>query len=311
MNHFLFHRVLKILREKDINRKALLVAVSGGVDSCVLLHLLVRMSSSLQLKLFVAHIHHGKAEKASLVQYRDQAGELVKALCSEYGIPFLFSKSKRKLVSERDMREFRRSCFQELLAETKAHWIALGHNSDDVLETRLINLIRGCGREGLKSMGFLQPPLLRPLAFSSRKDIQDYAQKNKLKWLEDPSNKDIAFFRNWLRTRWLPLLEKKRPQSLVSLSRSLSLIGDDSSFDLSLDAYVSKEGVKRDSLLELGPLKQREVLAWYMRGKGLSGYGLSHIQELQKHINRSQKTCTVRLLKRTWHITPRLVFVEE
>lgn len=291
--------------------KALLVAVSGGVDSCVLLHLLFRMSSSLRLKLFGVYIHHGESDKISLNQYRDQAGVFVKSLCSGYNIPFLFSKSKKTLVSEKDMREFRLSCFQEFLAETKAHWIALGHNSGDVLETRLINLIRGCGREGLKSMGFAEPPLLRPLAFSSREDIKDYAQKNKLKWLEDPSNKDTIFLRNWLRIRWLPLLEEKRPHSLATLSRSLSLIGEDSSFGFSFDTYISKEGVKRDSLLELGPFRQREVLAWYMRKKSLSGYGLSHIQELQKHINRSQKTCTLRLLKRTWHITPGLVFVEE
>ena len=311
MNHFLFHRVLKTLRERDIVGETLLVALSGGLDSSVLLHLLSRMSLPLQLKLFGVYVHHGKADNSSVEHYRDQAGEFVKSLCSECNIPFLFSKSERKLSSEKDMREFRHSRLRALQMEKKARWIALGHNSDDALETRLINLVRGCGLEGLKSMDCVQSPLLRPLSFSSREDIRDYAQKNKLKWLEDPSNKDPSFFRNWLRREWLPLLKKKRPQALSSLSRSLSLIGEEASGDPALDSFISEKGIKRKSLLELGPLNQRRVLAQYMRRKGLSSYGLSHVKELQKHINRSQKTSTLGLLKKTWHITPEFIFIKD
>ena len=207
------------------------------------------------------------------------------------------------------MREFRHSSLKSFLHKQKAHWIALAHNSNDVLETRLIHLIRGCGEEGLKSMTCLQPPLLRPLVFSSREEIKDYAEKNKLQWLEDPSNKDTLFFRNWLRKEWLPLLEKKRPQSLVSLSRSLSLIAE-AEKDSPLDVFISKKGIKRKSLLELGPVNQKRVLAYYMRKKHLSDYSLSHIEELQKHISRSQKSFTMRLLKRTWQITPEFIFVK-
>ena len=138
-------------------------------------------------------------------------------------------------------------------------------------------------------MNCLQPPLLRPLVFSSREEIKDYAEKNKLKWLEDPSNKNTLFFRNWLRKEWLPLLEKKRPQSLVSLSRSLSLIAEVER-DFPLNDFISEKGIKRKSLLELGPVNQKQVLAYYMREKQLAGYSLSHIEELQKYISRPQKS---------------------
>ena len=310
MSHPLFHKILKVLKERDIERQTLLVAVSGGVDSVTLLHLLLKMSRQLSLKLFGVYIHHGPSDKLSLSQYRDKTEAFVKNLCSENNIPFLYSKSEKTLPSENDMRDFRHSLLKSFLHKKKAHWIGLAHNSNDVLETRLIHLIRGCGEEGLKSMNCVQPPILRPLIFSSREEIKDYAEKNKLKWLEDPSNKDTSFFRNWLRLKWLPLLEQKRPQSLVSLSRSLSLIAE-AERDSSMDVFISEKGIKRKSLLELGPVNQKRVLAYYMRKKHLSGYSLSHVEELKKHISRSQKSFTVRLLKRTWHITQEFVFVED
>ena len=310
MSHPLFHKVLKVLKERDIERQTLIVAVSGGVDSVTLLHLLSKMFRPLHLKLFGVYIHHGPTDKPSLNQYRDKAEIFVKNFCSENDVHFLYSQSKKKLSGENDMREFRHACLKSFLEKEKAHWIALAHNSNDVLETRMIHLIRGCGSEGLKSMNCVQPPLLRPLVFSSREEITDYAKKNKLKWLEDPSNKDTLFFRNWLRKKWLPLLEKKRPQSLTNLSRSLSLIAETEK-DSPLDAFISNKGIKRKNLLELGPVNQKRVLAYYMRIKNLSGYSLSHIEELQKHIHRSQKSFTVRLLKRIWHITPEWIFVKD
>lgn len=312
MNHPLYHKVLKFLREGDIQRQKLLIGLSGGRDSVTLFHLLSEMSRPLQLHLLAAYVHHGPANSPKAAAYRTQAAAFVKNLCSKKSVPFYLAKSDKTLSNEKQMRDFRHSALRFLRLKHKAHWIVLGHNSEDVLETRLIHLIRGSSEAGLKGMGFNRPPLLRPLVLSSREDIADYSEKHKLKYLDDPSNQETTPLRNWLRHTWLPLLEEKRPKALATLSRSLSLIAETAVLpDNEFKDYVSQKGINRQRLLELGPLHQARLFAFYMRTKGFLAYSLSHVQELQKHNQRREKIFKLRLLKRTWHFSPEWIFLDE
>jgi len=243
----LFHQTLKIFKELGIQNKKMLVGVSGGMDSMVLMSLLQELSSVCQLELFICYIHHGLTQHKKTKNYREKAYKLISQTCEKNTLVFLSSKSKKSLKSEEDFRNFRHSEFQKFLKQKQADWIVLAHNQNDLLETRLINLIRGTGLQGLNSMKFYQAPYLRPLLNISREEIKKYAKACKLSFLEDPSNKDNFYLRNWIRKKWLKDLEKKRAGSIKSLSKSLELLSQENHF-FKKSQFIFPEEIKITSL---------------------------------------------------------------
>ena len=312
MAHALFHKTLKFLKHHNIRNQKIIVGVSGGLDSMVLLDVLSELSAPQQLSLLAVYVHHGPVSDRKMKSYRDQAEKFLKNVCSSQSIPFVSPpQPKKTLKTEEEFRNFRQTCFRDLLVKEQAHWIALGHHSDDVLETRLLHLIRGCGERGL-SFPSAVSPWLRPFVSVSREELADYAKNRQIKWLEDPSNRQEKFFRNWLRQNWLPALEQQRPGSQDTLARSLSRIAEAlENIEDSFSSLITEKGVNRSALLELSFPRQRAVLAFYMRKKEIKDYGLSHIEELLKHLDRHHKNFTLRLLKKNWQITRDFVFVED
>lgn len=312
MAHALFHKTLKFLKNHNIRNQKIIVGVSGGLDSMVLLDVLSELSASQQLSLLAVYVHHGLTSDQEMKSYRDQAEKFLKNACSSRSISLVSPPlPKKTLETEEEFRDFRQSCFRDLLVKERAHWVALGHHSDDVLETRLLHLIRGCGKGGLVFPSAVSP-WLRPFVSVSREELADYAENRQIRWLEDPSNLQEKFFRNWLRKSWLPALEKQRPGSRNTLARSLSRIAEAlEETEDSLTSFITTKGIKRSALLELSFPRQRAVLAFYMRKKEIKNYGLSHIEELLKHLDRNHKNFTLRLLKKNWRITRDFVSVED
>ena len=308
----LFHKTLKFLHEHNVRNQKMIVGVSGGLDSLALLGVLSELSTPCRLSLVAMYVHHGSSPDPKIKSYRDQAQRLLKNICSSWSIPFVSSvPSKKNLRTEEEFRDFRRACLTDLLKKEQAHWIALAHNNEDVLETRLLQLIRGCGERGL-SFPPVNPPWLRPFVFIPREELMAYAKGRSIQWLEDPSNRQEQFFRNWLRKNWLPALEKQRPGSQGALARSLSHIAE--ALENAEDSFaplITPKGIKRNALLELAPSRQRGALAFYMRQQKLKDYGLSHIEELLKHLDRTQKSFTLRLLGKNWRITRDYIFIEK
>ena len=295
-----FNQSLKLFQDHHIKNQTLLTAVSGGLDSMVLMDLLKELSFTLKLKIHVIHIHHGFSEDKQVREYRDKAQRLVSKVCTAKGLPFLNVKNtKTQLKSEEEFRSFRHNSFKNHLKKQKADWIVLAHNQNDLLETRLIHLIRGCGSIGIKSMKACSDSYLRPLLAFSRQEIQKYAVAEGLQFLEDPSNKDNSFLRNWIRNQWLKDLEKKRPGALKALSRSLSALSLDDTKDPAL-SIIDSQKIKRKGFMELSHKDQKRALAFYMSQLKIPNYGQSHIEELLKHSQRKQKNFNVQLLKRVW-----------
>ena len=304
MKQKFFNKTLAFFKDHKIQNKKIILAVSGGLDSVVLLDLLKRLSFPCKLELYPVYIHHGSSDKKTIQHYRDKAKKFVSHVSQSYDFEFLCpDPPKIILKSEEDFRNFRRSHFEKILKQKQAYAIALAHNTDDLLETRLIQLIRGCGSGGLKSMQIWESPYLRPLLIFSRQEIKNYALQNKLKWLEDPSNKNNHYLRNWIRNKWLADLENKRSGSVKSLARSLESLSLSQSEDLCFLA-VSPQGVKRKLLMEMPLKEQKRVLAFYMRKLELSSYGQSHIEEILKQAERIEKKFFIKLLKKTWIFTP-------
>ena len=296
----LFHQVLRQLKQCDLHQKQILVAVSGGVDSIVLMDLLYECSKVLKFKISVAHVHHG-INKGS---YRDEAQMFVHSFCEGMGIPFMTNQPK--LHTESSETQLRKIRYQHLSRWVKKYkYLSLAHTADDLLETRLIRLIRGTGKQGLTSMELMKNNQLRPLIYSTKKEIIKYAQSRKLKWVEDPSNKKTHTIRNWIRKYWLPQLENKRVGSIQNLSRSFERLSKN------LPIAPELQEISRKEFLKLSLNEQSQKLASYMKSHHISNYTHRHIEELIKHIQSKRKSFKFSMLKKKWVITPDWIRLSE
>ncbi len=297
--HPLFHKTLKQLKSHNIQNKKLLLAVSGGLDSISLLDLMAETSKTLKLKLNIAHVHHGKIKSP----YRNQTQIFIHCLAEGLNIPFFSNTpSLRHKNSEGELRKIRWIHLQKWIQQSQSHYLALAHNSDDLLETRLIRLIRGTGKDGLQAMQFVKKPILRPLLFFTRREIENYALSRNLQWIKDPSNTQIKTLRNWLRLRWLKPLEQKQKGAVKNLALSLEkLIQTEEEED---SAVLSPQGLDVRKLLELPLFSQKKWTARYMRKENLKNYSTNHIQEVLKHLHHTSKKKEIRLLGKTWVFTP-------
>jgi tRNA(Ile)-lysidine synthase len=200
-----------------------LVAVSGGVDSMVLLDILLRAGGQWGIELFVAHLNHGlRGEEA------DGDAAFVKEAAEKLGLPFYLRKedgdklrSQKGLSLEEAARRARYRFLFEVKEITRASRIALGHHSDDNVETILMRLLRGCGPDGLAGI----PPVgcggvIRPMIDCSRAQIETYAGERDIKWRQDASNLQLDFTRNLIRHEILPyLMDRVNPRLPEAISR--------------------------------------------------------------------------------------------
>ncbi len=183
-----------------------LVAVSGGLDSVVLLDLLRQVADRTRLELIVAHADHGITPASGEVAGR------VEALALEFGLPVMVGR----LVLGPDASETRaRTARLRWLEQTRKHlaarYILLAHHAEDQAETVLMRLLRGSGPAGLAGMVARRGPLVRPLLPFNRSTLLRYAHAQGLSWWEDPANRDSRHLRSWLRHEVFPLLLERLP----------------------------------------------------------------------------------------------------
>ncbi len=208
---------------------SVVVAVSGGVDSVVLLDVLSSLSKEFDLTLIVAHLNHLIRAEAS-----DSDARFVSDLAGAFGLKYCERKLNIKELAKKDkqnLQEYARDArlrfFLEVAKQTGASRIATGHNFDDQAETILMRLIRGVGIRGLVgitpskavSEGII---LIRPLLITNRSQILKYAKEKRLNWVEDKTNQQNEYFRNRVRNQLLPFIrEHLNPEidsDLVKLS---------------------------------------------------------------------------------------------
>jgi tRNA(Ile)-lysidine synthase len=206
----------------------LLLAISGGIDSTALLDAFARgrlnklvveqsrdgrSSTATMHKLTLVHFHHG-------TPHGQKAEKFVRKLAAKYDLPLELGSTKKKLKSEAEFREVRYEFLFAAKKKLAADWIVLAHHADDQAETVLFNLIRGSGLAGLAGMPEKRGALWRPLINVPKSKIEQYAKKHKLKWLDDPTNRNPKFARNRLRNSVLPELGQINPQVGAALLRT-------------------------------------------------------------------------------------------
>lgn len=281
--------------------EAVLVAVSGGVDSVVLLYCLHRLAPSCGIRLAVGHLDHGLRGEAGAVD-----AAFVRELAEVLDLPAVVKHLPPGAVAARGRslqeaaRVARYAFLAEAADETGADRIALAHTADDVAETVLMNLLRGSGLAGLRGI----PPVrgervIRPLLAVRKEQVEAFARAHRLRFRPDPSNDDPRFLRNRIRHRLLPFLEKEfNPRVVEGLARAAALLAED-------HAYLEGEAGRAASPfpLEVGPLRalpspiRRRVLLRALRGALPPGsrVRLEHVLGLEALLNPGGERRAIRL----------------
>jgi tRNA(Ile)-lysidine synthase len=226
-----------------LEKKKLFLAVSGGLDSMVLLHLL----QQLPYEIAVLHCNF---QLRGLESFADQ--DFIHNYCSQNDILFFtthfdtetFAKDY-KLSTQVAARELRYSWFYELLETESFDFILTAHHADDNLETFIINLTRGTGLEGLIGIPEQNDKIIRPLLPFSRDEILQYAQNNNVEWREDSSNASNKYLRNKIRHDLVPILKEINPNFLNAFQKTQSYLQESQEMveDASIMIYqqVAKE----------------------------------------------------------------------
>jgi tRNA(Ile)-lysidine synthase len=226
---------------KPRSAKRVAVALSGGVDSVVLLHLLHGTKRGIS----ALHVHHGLSPNA------DAWAAFCRRLCKQLQVPLEIYRVKVKRQGQ-GLEAAARAARYAIFRKHKADVIALGHNLDDQAETVLMNLLRGAGMRGAAGMpqrsrldGKL---LIRPLLDMSREEIVARARKAGLPWIEDESNADEALTRNFVRRRLGPLIESRFPAWKRALARAARHFADqDLSAERLLRDFLRTKGLRAPS----------------------------------------------------------------
>lgn len=298
---------------KPYGQDPFLLALSGGLDSMALFYIFLHFRKHFNFDFAVAHFHHGPSDNIDQQNFRWQAYEFVKAQCQRQEVPFFSNVAETtqseflqnfspKLISENDFRKARYGFFNQLLPSEQKKYLVLAHHQDDLLETRLLRLLRGTGPEGLWAMKFESGDLLRPLLEYSRDELSEFLKSKQGEFVEDPSNQDTGYLRNWLRHSWLKELEEHYPKAKQNLSRSLDLLVSSLDQSEQLSSLSSQDSLNLSELLCLSPQQKAQVVASYMKSQGLKNYGLSHVNEIIKRLDREEKSHTFRLLGCSWKV---------
>ncbi|WOC81038.1 tRNA lysidine(34) synthetase TilS [Stutzerimonas frequens] len=258
------------------------MAFSGGLDSTVLLHALVRLAERRALPPIRAiHVHHGLQVAA------DDWPAHCQQVCDRLGVALEIVRVQviPGASLERAARDARYQAFAARLGEDEL--LLTGQHRDDQAETLLFRLLRGAGVRGLAAMpvarALASGQLVRPLLDVSRAELEGYVRANGLAWVEDPSNKQLEYSRNFLRRQVLPLLQQRWPQVSSSLARTAAHMADAQQLldelaqqDLAaaqadIDfAWLNLPSLALAPLRELTPARQRNALRHWLAARTLA-----------------------------------------
>jgi tRNA(Ile)-lysidine synthase len=323
---FRVFRRLEALKASGVLESAkILVACSGGLDSVALASCLSRISKRLNFQMVIGHVYHGHSKSPNVVRARIAAFRKSREIARILNVPFMAAKPSDRsleLTSEESLRMHRLKSLEWIRAKTMCTHIAFAHHRDDLFETRLIRLLRGTGPQGLSAMQELNGEKLRPFLGESREEILRYAQNRKLTWVEDPTNADTEYLRNWLRHVWLPQLEEKRPGASRAFARSVEILVENLADNVTENLRGS-HGATPETPLEtetpktfdrkryagLGSVEKRQALAAFLLAQGAREFSSRHIDEIQKRLQTTRRQFSFRLLKMDWDINAEQVSV--
>lgn len=296
----------------------LIVGVSGGVDSMVLLHLLYACREAFDLSLIVAHVNHGLRPVES-----EKEAELVQEEAARLGLPFEYGQfnvkefQKKGGLSPQDAaRRVRFHFFDDLLQRHHAQKIALGHHADDQVETVLLRLIRGSGLQGLKGMLPIRDgKVIRPLLGVWEEEIQSFAMEKKIPFLSDSSNLKRDYLRNRIRLALIPLMEREyQPNFKEILLRTSNILREEDDY-LEKGAEAAYQKVVREERETLSfkfseYQSLHQAIQWrvikkilgriYDRGVAVEEGEWSDVNEMHRKLHQSSPSFLLELPRGAW-----------
>ena len=280
-----------------------LIGVSGGRDSIALLHWLVNLGYN---KLIVCHLNHQLRGQSSAADAR-----FVQKLAAKYRVGFELGAAnvralarKKKMSLETAAREARYSFFARAAKRRRCHKIFLAHHADDLVETFLLNLIRGAGLTGLGGMRDVSSrqihgvdlTILRPLLSIWRSDIDKYVRECRLRFREDATNKNLAPTRNRIRNRIIPYLEKILGRNIRhNVWRTAIIAAEEEKWldNQVLDSINADLSVPKLRALPVA-LQRRSILKW-LRAQNISEIGFDVIERVRLLLDPNVRTAKVNL----------------
>ncbi len=272
----------------QIAPQSVCVAFSGGLDSTVLLHATAALRERYP-ELTVRALHVDHALQADSARWASDCADYCKALNVEFQVlPVQVGSSGGP---EAAARAARYRALEEALQAGET--LMLAQHQDDQAETYLLQLMRGSGTQGLAAMpavaSFGRGKVIRPLLTINQSLLADYAAACGLTWIDDPSNADTRFDRNWLRHKVMPQIQGRWPNAQNAIARSARYAAEASALTDAL-AEIDAEGVRRgcmldvEGLLALEPLRQRNLLRFVIRDLGLPVPSETRLREVLRAI---------------------------
>ncbi len=273
------------------------VAVSGGVDSVVLLHMLMQMKSKVEsrkskasdiqtldfktfdssgVRLIVAHFDHGMREDSAADQL------FVQRLAAQYQLPYIYDEGRLGAdASEDTARRARYAFLNQVKKAAGAQAIITAHHQDDLLETAIINLLRGTARRGLSPL-INNHEIVRPLLRYSKQDLKNYASQQGLVWREDSTNQDTRYLRNYVRHK---LLHRFTPSDRQAFLGHIEHIGElnqviDGALINHLHLHPKPHELDRHTIIMLPHRVALDTLASWLRLRGVSAVSRKRLEKL-------------------------------
>lgn len=275
----------------------LAVALSGGVDSMVLLDAACELAPSRRIELSAIHVHHG------LSPHADDWAAFCAGQCAARNVRLAIHRLAIGNVRGTSLEARARKLRYDRLRAADADVVALAHHADDQAETLLLQLMRGAGPHGLAAMPAFapgRPALLRPLLGLTRATLAAYAQARRLDWIDDESNAEPRYARNFLRHEVVPRLRERFPGYPATLLRAARHQAQaaallDELADLDAAGAVSAGGLSRERLTALPAARARNLLRWYLRREGLRAPSEARLNDMLRQLLEAGDDARIRI----------------
>ncbi|GAC1392619.1 MAG: hypothetical protein NVSMB46_09000 [Candidatus Saccharimonadales bacterium] len=263
---------MSIILRDNYDSGQYVIAVSGGIDSVVLLHWIVQHEG---ISAIIAHFDHGiRADSRN-----DRI--FVESLSRKYNVPFEYEEGKlHPSTSEEAARKVRYAYLNKIKDKYHAIAVMTAHHRDDVVETAIINIIRGTHRRGLSSLR--SGEIIRPFINTDKSLISTYARENNLQWRDDSTNVDTKYLRNYIRKNIVPRLNEHDKMRFLKIIDNSKKVNDD--LDNELTAFIKTSIVgnrlRRYDLIMLPHEVAKEVVAVWLRVNNVRDYDKKTLERL-------------------------------
>jgi tRNA(Ile)-lysidine synthase len=279
-----------------------IIAVSGGVDSMVLLNILYKkisteaQSQNIVLSVVVAHFNHG-------IRQDSKADEtLVQKTAKKYNLPFEVGYGRLgKNASEQKARNRRYKFLETIKTKYSADAIITAHHQDDFIETAFLNILRGSGHRGLAAMKVNQQ-VKRPLLHVNKESILRYANKHRIKWIEDSTNQDESYLRNYIRKNLLSDMSEEQKQYLIkNIEKVADIVAEKDILVAKISQNIMNNNtISRSKYIMLPAEIRYEVIMYWLRSNGYRNYEKQNIEKIDIALKTGKAGTKLSIKKQLW-----------